>query len=295
MHRYLLNPFNNCSMKRIEFVLPVESMRGNLSGEQNLVYAQNNNPAYEAPNGTQYARNYQGRYVGAKISRSGLKYFITKTKSATVLNAETRLTMGTLAAVGAIRSALMKDYPSNYAQIVAVLTAQIAQGIISGTGKRTIMSLFYEKIADMLQGHKPTCVFSAGETTVTVYNPWTLFGNPAAALEINPAVWLKFADLFIAYASNVHGGIYFTINGRTFIDPLFRSGSQVGQLSWIAMCDSGIVANPNYETAINGLSANANDGVLIDNTYVVEYNGEAVDAEGEPVEGRKYTATTPAT
>ena len=273
---------------------PFDVLTGNLSGAQKLQYAQNNNPAYEAPNGTQYARNYQARYVGARRGRDGHVYFQVKKSTATVLNDQTRLTMGTLAAVGAIRSALMKDHASDYAQIVAILTAQVAQGIISGTGKRTIQSLFFEKIADMLQGYKPTCVFSAGETTVTVYNPWTLFGNPSAALEINPAVWLKFADLFIAYASNVHGGIYFTINGRTFIDPLFRSGTEVGQLSWIAMCDSSIAANANYATAIDGLSANANDGVVL-NSYVVEYNGEEVDAEGEPVEGRKYTATTPAT
>lgn len=281
-------------MKRIEFIAPVESMRGNLSGEQNLLYADNNNPAYEAPDGVQYARNYQPRFIGAKVSKNGLKYFTLKTKSATKLDAQSRLTMGTLAAVAAIRSALMKDHASDYAQIVANLAVEVAQGIISGTGKRTIMSLFYEKVADMLQGYKPTCVFGTGDSIVTLYNPWALFGNAQGALEINPAVWLKFANLFIAYASNVHGGAYFTINGRTFICPFFSSGAQPTLLGWIPMCGGGAADNPNFAASIDGLSATADDGVIL-NDYIVEYNGEAVDAEEEPVAGRKYTATTPAT
>ena len=53
-------------MKRIEFIAPVESMRGNLSGNQSLEYALNNNPAYDAPDGVQYARNYQPRLAPIK-------------------------------------------------------------------------------------------------------------------------------------------------------------------------------------------------------------------------------------
>jgi hypothetical protein len=222
-------------MKRIEFVLPVESMRGNLSGEQTLVYAQNNNSAYEAPNGTQYARNYQGRYIGSKVSKSGLKYFNVKTKSATVLNDSTRLTMGTLAGVAAIRSALMKDHAQDYAQIIANLVIEVTQGIISGTGKRTVMSLFYEKVAAMLQTHADTCTF-AGSTPVVLKNPWTNTAAPAGAISvtISNALWIKYAPLFFV-DDNIIGGAYFRINGMQFFAP-YADGTTL--CTWLSLKSS---------------------------------------------------------
>lgn len=273
-------------MKRIEFVLPVESMRGNLSGEQKLVYAQNNNPAYEAPNGTQYARNYQGRYIGSKVSKSGLKYFNVKTKSATVLNASTRLTMGTLAAVAAIRSALMKDHAQDYAQIMANLTAELIQGIMSGTGKRTLLALFYEKVADMLQGHKPNVVFS-GDTSVTINNPWTLgVGVPSAALEINPVVWVKFAPLFLIYSSSANGGALFTINGQAFAAPFINAGGTLCAWSYMV---AGSNANPNMQALVGNIAAGDHDEIEYGG-HTVYLGATAVLGDDTVIANAKYTA-----
>lgn len=69
-------------MKRIEFIAPVEAMRGNLSGAQKLVYAQNDNPAWDAPEGKSYARNYKPRFIGAKRAATGATIFATKVRSA---------------------------------------------------------------------------------------------------------------------------------------------------------------------------------------------------------------------
>ena len=57
-------------MKRIEFISPVEAMRGNLSRtKQTLLYAENDNPAWDAPvDKRSYARNYQPIFVGAKVA-----------------------------------------------------------------------------------------------------------------------------------------------------------------------------------------------------------------------------------
>lgn len=277
-------------MKRIEFIAPVESMRGKLSGEQELLYADNNNPAYEAPNGVQYARNYQPRFIGAKIARNGLKYFTVKTKSATKLDAQSRLTMGTLAAVAAIRSAMMKDHASDYAQIVANLTADIVQGIISGTGKRTIMSLFYEKVADMLQGHKPNVVFD-GTTSVTINNPWTLsVGVPQAALEINPVVWVKFADLFIFYSSSASGCAYFKVNGKTFVAPFIDAQGTL--CDWGNIVGSGGTTNPNsvalYEPFT--LGGDDEDKILYNGNQVYTPAGEPSEVTDQLIANAKYTA-----
>ena len=274
-------------MKRIEFVLPVESMRGNLSGEQTLVYAQNNNPAYEAPNGTQYARNYQGRYIGSKVSRSGLKYFAVKTKSATVLNTDTRLVMGTLAGVAAIRSALMKNHAQDYAQIVANLAVQAAQGIISGTGKRTIMSLFYEKVSAMLQGKQLSCTFS-GSTTVTIQNPWISLAGTGSVInvEISSAVYVKYAPLFWS-DDNVQGGAHITIAGLPYFVP--NQSATPGALEmpeWINVANPAYT-NANYVSLWSHLAIE-DDTAKIDGT-AIKYNGTAVDKTDDVIAGAKYT------
>lgn len=85
-------------MKRIEFIAPVEAMRGNLSGRQKLVYAKNDNPAFSAPEGVNYARNYKPRFIGAKKAKTGMTYFATRTKHAAVNNARTQAAQGAIAA-----------------------------------------------------------------------------------------------------------------------------------------------------------------------------------------------------
>lgn len=89
-------------MKRIEFIAPVEAMRGNLGSKQDLRYADHDNKAWDAPDGRQYARNYQPRYIGAKRAADGLKIFQVKTKAATNISTETRKNMAVLGGTGAI-------------------------------------------------------------------------------------------------------------------------------------------------------------------------------------------------
>ena len=96
-------------MKRIEFIAPVEAMRGNLSGRQKLVYALNDNSAWEAPDGRQYARNYKPRFIGAKRAKDGATYFSTRTKHAINNSALSRTTQGALAASNAFYHCVMHD------------------------------------------------------------------------------------------------------------------------------------------------------------------------------------------
>lgn len=271
-------------MKRIEFVLPVESMRGNLSGEQTLVYAQNNNPAYEAPNGTQYARNYQGRYIGSKVSKSGLKYFNVKTKSATVLNDSTRLTMGTLAAVSAIRSALMKDHAQDYAQIIANLVMEVTQGILSGTGKRTVMSLFFEKVSAMLQGMQDTVTFT-GSTPVVVSNPWcAVQTSGSVVLTISQPVWVKYAPLFYN-EDNIRGGANFRINGQLLFAP-YAPGLTYLE-AWTGLKSQAITC-PNFVALFRPLTVS--QGVVTWYESDVYLNGVKVNDDDNVIANAKYTA-----
>lgn len=96
-------------MKRIEFIAPVAAMRGNLSGRQKLLYALNDNPAWEAPDGRQYARNYKPRFIGAKRAKDGATYFSTRTKHAINNSALSRTAQGALAATNAFYHCVMHD------------------------------------------------------------------------------------------------------------------------------------------------------------------------------------------
>lgn len=107
-------------MKRIEFIAPVESMRGNLSGNQNLLYAENNNKAYTAPEGKQYARNYQPRFIGAKRAATNLKYFAVRTKSAVQITAAALFRMACLALTGYMLAIIFNNKDSaTYEKLVA--------------------------------------------------------------------------------------------------------------------------------------------------------------------------------
>lgn len=103
---------NHTIMKRIEFIAPVAAMRGNLSGNQTLVYPSKDNRAFDAPKDKRnYARNYTPRFIGAKRASDGHTYFSTKTKSATSTGNNSMLAMAAMGAANAYYSALLKDLP----------------------------------------------------------------------------------------------------------------------------------------------------------------------------------------
>lgn len=95
--------------KRARFIAPVEVLQGNLSGKQDLKYPSNDNKAYEAPAGVNYARNYTTRYIGAYRAKDGLKYFAVKQRSAVKISATTKLNMALLGATMSIMAVLRKD------------------------------------------------------------------------------------------------------------------------------------------------------------------------------------------
>lgn len=180
-------------MKRIEFIAPVESMRGNLSGAQALEYAENNNPAYEAPNGVQYARNYQPRFIGAKRGADGLKYFAVRTKTATNLKPSTRRAMAIVGVTAAIRSALMKYNAADYATMQQAFEYIKAQGLLP-EGQNTFKKWFDANVKQMLVYKRATWSFTQAGISFTLHNPYKL--DASGALVIKNVTWVKFANIF---------------------------------------------------------------------------------------------------
>ena len=198
-------------MKRIEFIAPVEAMRGNLSGKQTLEYPTNNNSAWNAPSDGKkhYARNYQPRFIGAKVSKSGIKYFAVRTKSAVNMSDGTRLAMALMGATHAIYLRLQRDIRT-LPQMQA-LFMEAVQSDKSLTYYKWVCSLIRPALKEKrvaielgtyagqkIKYQNPYITYSAGEDALEVLN-------------FPQDILVKFWSIF------ANGGFYFTVDGNTGI------------------------------------------------------------------------------
>lgn len=135
-------------MKRIEFIAPVAAMRGNLSGRQTLLYAENDNKAFNAPQDKRnYARNYSPRFIGAKRAKDGHTYFATKTKSATTTSVNSMTAMAAMGAAAAYYACLIKDLPkrNRLEQIYATYSAGTFKSLREFVYTRGLYWMFKDK------------------------------------------------------------------------------------------------------------------------------------------------------
>lgn len=272
-------------MKRIEFIAPVESMRGNLSGGQSLEYADNNNPAYEAPNGVQYARNYQPRFIGAKRGADGLKYFAVRTKSATNLKASTRRSMAIVAVTAAIRSALMSAHAADYAKMKQAFEYLKETGKLP-EGQNTFKKWFDANIKQMLVYKRATWSFTYASVSFTLNNPYNL--QSAQALIIKPSIWVKFANFFAFSGTELDKQAFIYIDGNL----LYVAATEQDALDMSVAKD---FTNPNMVAELAAVT------ITTSGTQVVQYNSQTVyTPTGDVlypvtvlVEGTKYTTAGP--
>lgn len=97
-------------MKRIEFIAPVEAMRGNLSGSQKLTYPTKDNTAWDAPTGKQSgATNYQPRYIGSKSALTGRKGFSVRTRNTINISPALRKNMALLGSQSVIANYALQN------------------------------------------------------------------------------------------------------------------------------------------------------------------------------------------
>ena len=281
-----LNPLTFINMaKRVFMIAPFEAMSGNLSGDQNLQYAENNNPAYEAPNGTQYARNYRTRYVGARRGRDGLVYFQVKQTTATVLTPSTRRTMAILGVTAAIRSALQASGRLNNLKIEF---DQLKQDGRLPEGQDTFNKWFSANIKAMLVYKRAEWRFTLpGVGIVSIHNPYHL--SSAEALSIKQSTWVKFANIFAFSNSASETGLvnfYFSIDGKQ----IFVRGAGDGIPFDGLPLNS---ANSNYAANFSGLTMNGETAVLYQDLPVYTPAGAAVLPADAVIADTKYTTADP--
>lgn len=158
-------------MKRLNMIAPFEVLRGNVSGEQKLQYATRNNSAFHAPNGRQYARNYKPRYICAVRSSDGRAYFHVKTKSATVINAASRLRMALLGASGALYAAVLKN-AEVLTQAQGVYAYFKSHELTDGTFRQWLQGNLRMILANKMSAFIASASSSAGTFNLSIDNPW---------------------------------------------------------------------------------------------------------------------------
>lgn len=209
-------------MKRIEFIAPVEAIRGNMSGAQKLVYAENDNPAYASPMGQRnYARNYRPSFIGAKRAKDGLKYFTVRTKSAVRMTAKSKKAMALLGGTGAIFASILRSKSS---QLYANLYAQWLELQNLGS-KKTFKQSVCDAIRAGLIAKQAEIPYSGPRGVVNITNPWNYTGetpNVTVGTDILVKFWTELATnginytvdglMGIARSGDIFGSTYFSSN-----------------------------------------------------------------------------------
>lgn len=214
----IVKPFKTfIIMRSIEFIAPVEAMRGNLSGSQKLLYAENNNPAFYAPSGRNAARNYTPRYIGAKRF-NGAKSFRVKTDH--VINLTTK-SVKAMALLGGSASCYNKAIRS----LMIISNLQRAfQNALALDPTLTMRKWLQPQLYVMLENKRPSLSIVDGTTTVVINNPWAQ-GGTGTDLPIPQKDLVKFWPQLSANGSMFRielpdgrtlEGIYFI--GQTFVD-----------------------------------------------------------------------------
>ena len=217
-----INHQNSTIMKRIEFIAPVAAMRGNLSGDQQLLYPTKNNSAWEAPQGQQSAAtNYQPRYIGAKRVSGDLKYFSTRTKSTVNLTPAMRTNMALLAAANDIANKAIQNLLI-YDQLAALAAQYRPDG---WTLKRWVSSI----VRQALINQSKTIIFDpSGTPSPAVNNPFTVgVDSQAVASNINLEVFYKFFLLLGREGSSI---LNISVPGRSDIQSTVVTGVTFGDL-----------------------------------------------------------------
>lgn len=240
-------------MKRIEFIAPVEAVRGNLSGRQDLRYAENNNKAYESPAGSvNYARNYTPRYIGAKIAATGAKIFSVRTKNAVNMSPKAIKAMALLGGTGAIVGAIFANkseapYVNAYAQWLELKNLGSTD-----TFRKTLSGWVRKALANKSQNIS----FIGPRPVTTIKNPWydgTQTTGAIVSQKILAQFWMQLAP----------DAIQFTVNGAT----------GYAQTGW------------SFDTLISGTGTSVNVLGLTSAQSNVKYQEEyVIDAQGGFIE-----------
>lgn len=273
-------------MKRIEFIAPVEAMRGNLSGKQDgLVYPQADNKAYESPVGSvNYAKNYRPSFIGAKRAKDGLKYFSVKTKTAIHLTTKSKKQMAVLGGAGACFAAIMAN-PTQSMNVDAAY--RYAYGLDRPT--ESLRQWLMKKIMKALTLRNAklfTLQYTAQGAEVSVSNPWIELGDTTTRCRISGEVLDRFytelGPVGTFKASLVADGVeyhFYAVAGKTCAQT-YTSGTNI---TWIF--SAGGVGDGQLAVQSDALVARIGESLSFNDVTI---DGNKVNGSDEIAAGATY-------
>lgn len=229
-------------MKRVVFISPVDHLSGNLSGKQELEYAENDNRAFEAPDGVQYARNYKPRFIGAHRAKDGRNYFQVRTKSAVKNTTATRLAMAALGAAGSLSVVLM-DHAVYGAALLNEYNYRKAHGTTTAKSFRAWLVEVYR--GEFLKKTSTLQVFTYNGALISINNPYnTTQYDPERDITLPMEILVKFWKQLCSNPITFHVGLDKGIarNGDTFGTMIASNYNVLGMQS-LTVGGTGIIAS----------------------------------------------------
>lgn len=253
-------------MKRIEFIAPVESMRGNLGTKQELVYNPNRNRAFDSIRGQlNPALNYDPRLIGCRRSSCGRNYFCVKTKSSVNLTERAVSNMAVMGGTCAI-----------YAAMVNVSSIKNNMDFIydiykHGGGFRVFRAYWMGYIRDMLINKQAAVTVRQGLAVLIIENPWVYTGDDFGFHVSN--------DILVKFWSELGvDGIFFKVNGS------------------VGIAQAGDTFQDVIDGSINilGLSADSNGYVMLGEYYLLNDSGMHLNEADDVIADYNYQTTNEA-
>lgn len=172
--------------RKIRYIAPVESISGNLSGSQDLLYP-NNVKAWKSSQANAYAQNYTTRYVGVHRNRDGALYFAVKQRTKVVLSNTTRTAMAAFGGAASCTSWIMHD-AEHLPQLQSMWRTVVGRG-----NRITFHKFIYTQVYPALSEKASTIQISDSSTGGVQYkNPW-VEGGTGTAIAISEDIITKFS------------------------------------------------------------------------------------------------------
>lgn len=251
--------------KLIGYIEPVDFVSGNLSANQRLAYAENNNDAYYSPVGKRnVARNYRAKYIGMMDKGTGRTRFAVRDRYTMNMTTAAKNAMALMGATASIYAVLLKSVQAPIAK--TLYDYLINLGYIEPT--MSMRQFYSRQIYNMLnakQGRISIGVAGIGPVIIT-----NIFVDYYAAMEVPTNILVKFFDQLNT------DPISFTVNGVPGIAARNMVFQELIEGRWnvLELNDSG-----NYIYM---------NGFVLKDSY-----GNYPNSDTEIIEGMKYKLVAP--
>lgn len=170
-------------MKRIEYILPIDYLRGNISGTQDLSQSYDGGSGYSVPAGSKVsAGDYQPIMV-AKVAhmstRKMFRYFQVRTRTSVNMTAALRHNLALMGGAGALFASLVSDKTTD---IYIACAGVVPRG-------ETLRAFIIPLLRAGLAAKDPVITISGN---ISIVNPWVSSATPN--VPVSQTILDKFSD-----------------------------------------------------------------------------------------------------